>query len=229
MKTVFITGANRGLGLEFTKQYLQMGNKVIACARNPDISIELIKLSEGNQNLRILPMELSNEDSINAAVAKVDEPVDLLINNAGIIGDRDEDLDHFCPKTLLDTFKINAIGPLLVLSALREHLAQGQGKQAIMIGDRMGSISDNATGGYYSCRASKSALNALMKSAAIELESDKVHVLILHPGWVQTDMGGTSATTTVSDSITNMIKVIDNYRIYPTGAFVAQTSELLPW
>lgn len=229
MKRVLITGANRGLGLGFTRQYLERECEVYACVRVPGDAKDLLSLAKQTDRLHIVEMDVSSEDSIAKAAASIDMPIDILINNAGVIGDREEDLDGFSTDTLLDTFVVNTVGPLLVLSLFREHLAKSEGKQAITISSRMGSISDNASGGYYSYRASKSALNAVMRSAAIELELDKVHMLVLHPGWVRTDMGGKNATVSVDESVSNMIKVIENYRIYPTGAFVSHTSELIPW
>lgn len=229
VKRAFITGANRGIGFGFVKEYLTKGYEVYACTRVPEKAKDLIDLATKNDNLHILKMDIADEDSIIEAVASVKEPIDLLINNAGVIGDTEEDLDSFQVDTMLDTFLINTVGPLLVLSSLREHLAKSEGKQVVNISARMGSISENATGGYYSYRASKTALNSVMRTAAIELEMDKIHTLIMHPGWVRTDIGGENATVSVEESVINMTKVIENYRIYPTGSFVSHTSELLPW
>ena len=183
MKTVFITGANRGLGLEFTKQYLQMGNKVIACARNPDISIELIKLSEGNQNLRILPMELSNEDSINAAVAKVDEPVDLLINNAGITQ------DNLAIRMSLDEWQkvinINLTSTFLMSKFAIKKMLKNKSGKIVNITSVVGHTGNLGQANY---TASKAAIVAMSKSLAIEYAKKNININCISPGFIKTAM-----------------------------------------
>jgi len=214
MQTILITGANRGLGLEFVRQYAPSGVKLLACCRDPEGATELQALQKQHANIRVYPLDVSKAQDIQALASQIKEPIDILINNAGTL-EQSEALGNISTEAYLQTFLVNAIAPLKMVEAFRQHVANSSRKLIVCISSTMGSIGENTSGGYYSYRSSKAALNMAMKSAGIDLASKGIKVLLLHPGWVKTRMGGDSATTEPVDSIQGMRKVIENYQPAP--------------
>ncbi|MCS5711546.1 SDR family NAD(P)-dependent oxidoreductase [Candidatus Berkiella aquae] len=210
MDTILITGANRGLGLEFVRQYAENGANVLACCRDLAEASELQALKEQYNNIKLFALDVSNTEQIQSLANELKEPIDILINNAGML--QKENLQDLSVDTLLQTFMVNSIAPIKMAAAFTPHLANSKRKCLVCISSSMGSISENLSGGYYSYRSSKAALNMLMKSAAIDLASQGIKVLLLHPGWVRTRMGGSEATTEAVESIQGMRKVIENYQ-----------------
>lgn len=223
--TVLITGANRGLGLEFAKQYQALGYHVIATARRPNQAHNLSKL-----DVQVEALDVTSSSSMQALVAKLNNrPIDLLINNAGIIGDRknatftEMDID-----TLSKTFDVNSVGPARVTIALLPNLINGHQKKIINITSRLGSIENN-TGGYVAYRASKAALNQLTKSMSIDFAAKGFICVAMHPGWVKTDMGGPYATLHPEQSIQTMIKTINGLQHSDNGRYIDLNGKSLPW
>lgn len=225
-RTVLITGANRGLGLEFAKQYHAAGWNVIGTAREPEAAKELKALGDG---VRIVQLDVASSDSV-AALAKLlgQQPIDLLINNAGI-GAGGRKLEEVKIDEFANVLQVNAIGPVRVTQALLPNLRAGTGKMIVSISSGLGSITNNKGGGYYGYRESKAALDMFMRSIAAELKDEGFICIAMSPGWVKTDMGGANAQLTPEQSITGMRKVIDGLKPDDTGTFWNHEGTNLPW
>jgi NAD(P)-dependent dehydrogenase (short-subunit alcohol dehydrogenase family) len=230
MATVFITGANRGLGLEFVKQYAQQGDYVIACCRNLSQAIELSLLATQYTHIRLHELIVMNENQITdlTAIFK-NQPIDVLIHNAGVGGDQCETLGDMDQKGWLEVLTVNTVSPMLITQALLANILAGKAKTIIGITSILASIDDNHSGGRYSYRASKAALNRIIKSLACELSDDGIKAAVIHPGWVKTEMGGVDGKITPEQSITGMIKVIENLQIEHSGSFFVYDGTQLPW
>jgi NAD(P)-dependent dehydrogenase (short-subunit alcohol dehydrogenase family) len=231
LATVLITGANRGLGLEFCKQYATDGWQVLASCRMPQAASELLSLAEQFPQISVLTLDVADFTQIEQlAVQLQDTPIDVLINNAGVFGDSAghgfEQLDY---STWTKTLTVNVQAPVKMAEAFLPHLKRGDKKLLVSISSLMGSIADNRGGGSIIYRSSKAALNAAMKSIAIELKEQAVGVLIFHPGWVKTDMGGNNAPLEAVQSIAGMRQAISAFSLEQTGHFVKYDGTPLPW
>jgi NAD(P)-dependent dehydrogenase (short-subunit alcohol dehydrogenase family) len=218
---VVITGASRGIGAELTRALLAEGNEVHAVSRNTDRLAPLTK----DKNLHLHSIDLENvagPDQLSRALEG--RTVDLLINNAGVLlGDNKfEKLDM---GDVQQSFEINTILPMRVCQTLLPNF--GKGTKIAQITSLMGSIADNGSGGAYAYRMSKTALNMFNKSFAIE-RPDLVSI-VLHPGWVKTDMGGNSAPTSTEDSVAGMLKIIAKAKAADSGKFYDFEGDVLPW
>lgn len=231
MPTVLITGANRGLGFGFCKKYAENSWKVIACCRNPDVAAGLVALAQRFENIRIETLDTSNFDQIDNLSKKLAGlSIDVLINNAGVYDDdRGNSFGRLDYSRWLASFTVNTMAPVKMAESFLPQLKQGEKKLIVSISSLMGSIADNGSGGSILYRTSKAALNAAMKNLSIDLGAQGLGVLILHPGWVQTDMGGKNALINVSTSVEGMCNAIDNFELTNTGAFVNYEGKLLPW
>ena len=227
MATVLITGASRGLGLEFCKQYADEGWQVLACCRNPETADKLADIPQ----VRVFPLDVSDFAQIDKLAAQLqDTAIDVLINNAGIYGDRPGrgfgQLDY---AAWTQTLTINTQAPVKMAEAFLPHLQRGDKKLLVSISSQMGSIADNGSGGSIVYRTSKAALNAAMKSIAIDLADQSIGVLVLHPGWVKTDMGGPNALIDSHISVTGMRQVIAQFTLAQSGSFLKYDGSSLPW
>ncbi|MEZ8886220.1 SDR family oxidoreductase [Vibrio sp. 10N.222.54.F6] len=230
MKTVFITGANRGLGLELAKQYAQRHYKVIACCRDIDSAHELTLLAQQYSTIRPYALDVSHETDILALTEVFKEqPIDVLIHNAGVSGEGCDNLGNMDQQRWLEVLKVNTIAPMLITQALLNNILAGQDKTIIGMTSILASIDDNRSGGRYSYRASKAALNQIIKSLACELSEAGVKTMAIHPGWVKTDMGGKEGKVTVKGSVTGMLNVIDNLKLKHSGSFFVYDGTQLPW
>ncbi|OZG75189.1 short-chain dehydrogenase [Hahella sp. CCB-MM4] len=220
MAYVVITGANRGIGLEFARQFADRGDEVIALCRNA--SAELKKLG-----VKVIEGVDVSKDSCVAAIrgALEDQPVDILVNNAGVL--HHESLETPDWDNIRQQFEVNTLGPLRVTSALLPNLHAGA--KVALITSRMGSVADNTSGGYYGYRTSKAGLNAIGKSMAMDLRSKGVVVALLHPGYVATEMTGLSGDITPDISAGRLIQRIDEMSLDNTGEFRHSNGESLPW
>ena len=226
MPTVLITGANRGVGLEFAKQYAAEGWRVHGACRDPGKATAL-KAIKGD--VRVHPLEVTDEAQIDAlAISLGNESIDILINNAGIIGPNDSfggtDVEGW-----MQTLRVNALAPVRIAERLAANLERGEGKLIVNITSRMGSIADNSSGGSYAYRTSKAALNMAAKSMAIDLKRKGIKVIVFHPGWAKTDMGGRSATVPVADSVGGMRAKIASLTAADSGQFFSYTGQPIPW
>lgn len=228
MSTVLITGANRGIGLEFIKQYAEAGWQVLACCRELKSAHALNSLATQYPNIKTYPLDVANFAQIDALAKQLsDMPIDVLINNAGIYpsgGLSDADVSAW-----LDGFKVNAIAPLKIATAFTPHIAKSQLKKIATLSSKMGSIDDNTSGGSYMYRSTKTAVNMVMKSLSIDLAPTGIAVVTLHPGWVDTDMGGPNALINTQTSVTGLRKVIDSLNLSNTGKFIAYDGKQIAW
>lgn len=216
-----ITGANRGIGLEFVRQLLARGEDVIAGAREPSKSAELVRLLEGSRGKgKAYACDVGSDESVRAFAGCIGEdPIDVLINNAGVYGKMQslEDLDL---EDAARTFDINTLGPIRVTRALLGNILASKTRHVVHITSGMGSISDNTSGGAYGYRMSKAALNMANKSMSVDYGPKGLVAVVMNPGWVQTDMGGAGAPLTVKDSVGKMLETIDALTPRENGAFL---------
>ena len=219
MPTVLISGANRGIGLEFARQSAADGWTVIGTARHPDQAAELRATGA-----EILPLDMADAASIAALARSVgDRPLDLLLANAGIYGETNLD-----PEAWLNVLRVNAIGPTLLAEALRASVAASELKRMVAVTSGMGSIAETG-GSHIPYRTSKAALNMAWKTLAIEYAKDEITVGVINPGWVQTDMGGSGAAITPTQSVTGIRRVIDALTPADTGRFLSWNATDIPW
>jgi NAD(P)-dependent dehydrogenase (short-subunit alcohol dehydrogenase family) len=232
MRSILITGANRGLGLEFATQYSQDGWRVFACCRNPDEATELTDLARAaGGKLSLHPLDVSREPTISALADGLrGEAIDILLNNAGIYGDEDhDDFGKIDYERWAETLRINVMGAMRATEAFIDNVASSEKKILAFLSSLMGSIADNGSGGSYLYRSSKAALNAVAKSLSIDLKDRGVKTVVLHPGWVKTEMGGENAPLLPPESIAGMRRVLDGLGAKDSGRFLSYAGEELPW
>ncbi|MFI4998818.1 MAG: SDR family oxidoreductase [Reyranellales bacterium] len=226
MSTVLITGAARGLGLDFVKQYAAKGWKIHACARKPDA----LKAVKGD--IHHHPLEVTDYAAVQALAAELSgEAIDVLICNAGIGGDGGQQaqmLGSLDGAVWRHIFEVNTLAPLMMAEAFVEQVARSQQKKLIAITSILGSIANN-NGGRYAYRASKTALNMEWSCLSKDMESRGMICVALHPGWVQTDMGGPTATLTIDQSVPSMVKVIEGLKPSDNGRYISYDGNGLPW
>jgi NAD(P)-dependent dehydrogenase (short-subunit alcohol dehydrogenase family) len=230
MPTLLITGANRGVGLALTQQYLEEGWQVFATCRDPENAGELSRLAADSDSLTIIPLEVTNSADIESLVRKLDgSPIDILINNAGVYGQSNSYFGNTNTELWLEALKINTIAPMKIMEALVENVAASEKRIIASMSSKMGSMDDNGSGGSYVYRSTKAALNAVMVSAAHDLKSKGITAVILHPGWVRTDMGGPNGEISTAESATNLRKILANLSIENGGDFYDIDGSIIPW
>lgn len=231
MKTILITGANRGLGLEMTRQYLEDGQEVIATARNMDTVDDLEALRNQTEGqLDIYELDVTKTDTIertHEAVKEAYDEIDILINNAGTMGSK-ESFDSLTEMDLKTVFEVNTVGPFNVTQEFLPMVSSPKGK-VIFITSLMGSIEDNGIGGTYPYRISKVGLNMLGRTLSNDYPESDVLFLLLHPGWVKTRMGGEDARIDKETSVSGMRSVIADLDEDMNGEFYNYEGDNLPW
>jgi NAD(P)-dependent dehydrogenase (short-subunit alcohol dehydrogenase family) len=231
VRTVLVTGANRGLGLEFARQYSADGWRVFAGCRSPQDADELRELAgDSDGRIRVFGIDVTSDASVKAAAAELArQSLDLLINNAGVGGPRGERfgaLDYAAWARVLDA---NTLGPMRVVEAFADHVASGRDRRIVTITSGMGSIADNTSGGAYAYRSSKAAVNMVMKSLALDLAPRGITCIVMNPGWVRTDMGGPRGTLAPEESIRAMRAVIGKLKPGDSGTFFNYDGKTYPW
>jgi NAD(P)-dependent dehydrogenase (short-subunit alcohol dehydrogenase family) len=231
MSIALITGANRGLGLEFAQQYLADGWQVYAACRDPASASELCRLAKNsNGKLRLLAMDVTDPASIHATATELDgQAIDLLLNNAGVIGPPGQIIGNIDYDAWAEVLAINTIGPMRVSEAFVEHVARSDRKLIVTLTSGMGSIADNTSGGSIVYRSSKAAVNMVMRSLAIDLAPRGITCVVVNPGWVRTDMGGPNATLEPSESISALRRLIASLGPEHSGKFFNHTGREYPW
>ena len=231
MFTLLITGANRGLGLEFTKQYAAAGWRVLACCRAPQEATELQALADtaqGRVTLHALDVaELTAIDALAQQLRGI--PIDLIINNAGIYPDRHGGFGHTDYDAWMMAFLVNTMAPMKITEAFVSNLELGSGKTVATVSSKMGSMADNTSGGCYLYRSSKAAVNMVVKSLSLDLAPRGIRAVVLHPGWVLTDMGGPNALITAEKSIAGMRQVLDRLTDEDSGRFISFDGTEVAW
>jgi NAD(P)-dependent dehydrogenase (short-subunit alcohol dehydrogenase family) len=234
MKTMLVTGANRGIGLEWTRQCLGRGFKIFATCRNPAAADSLSLLAKDfPDQLEVHPLDVTNESSVKGlfdALTQRREAIDFLFNNAGVI-DWD-DLNSVSASSVEKVYRVNLIGALLVLRAALPSLRLASRPVVVNVSSRLGSIElrgDTQLGGAIAYQCSKAALNMLTKQASIDLAPFGVTVTSVSPGWVRTDMGGKEAKYSVEESVGSMLRHLENAGPDLNGKFIGEDGNEIPW
>lgn len=232
-----VTGANRGLGLEWTRQLVDRVDRLFATCRAPRAADELHALADGSPDtIEVRSLDVTDPKHIQAAAAYVDAEtgaLDLLVNNAGTNGggasDRFGTVDA---ETMTRVFQVNTVGPHLMTQAFADLLRVGakSGTATVVnVTSQLGSISRTSGGGWHSYKVSKAGLNMCTRLQAGELKTDDVIVVAMHPGWVRTDMGGANARLSPEESVTGMLEVIRDVSLDDAGRFLTFNGESLSW
>jgi|SRR5579884_4223737 len=240
MRRVVVTGANRGLGLEFTRQLLAAGDEVVAAARQPKNAAELNKLlaTSGGRGT-VVRLDVGDPAEVAAAALEIGErfdAVDLLVNNAGIwsatAGPERASagpLAELRPEPVLEVLRVNAVGPILVTQALAPRLAAAGRATVVNLSSGLGSMERATARGNIAYGMSKAALNMLTRHLAAELRAQGTIVVALSPGWVATDMGGPGAALGPPESVQGMLNVVDALTPAQSGCFLDHTGATVPW
>ena len=237
MKTTLITGASRGIGLEFCRQYAAEGWRVLACSRHPEKSEALAKLAAQYPELiETHALDVADHAQIEhlAQVLEGESPapayIDLLINNAGICPDSDKrGFGHTDYTEWTRAFRINTMATLKMAETFAAQIARSKQKTIVTITSKMGSIADNGGGGSYLYRTSKTAVNMVVKSLAIDLKPSGITAVVFHPGWVKTDMGGPNALISAEQSVSGIRQVISRLTLADSGKFFGYDGQVIPW
>ena len=231
IKSVLITGANRGIGLEHARRFAAQGAQVFVTARSPDDAKELRALA-ATKDLRVEILAYEARDAEAPERLKValgNTPLDLLFANAGAPDDKTQSFGSINVESTLELIRINALAPLKLVEALADNVARSQRKVIAFQSSRLGSVTDNGAGGYYPYRIAKCALNMITKNVSIELEPRGVIVVALHPGWVRTRMGGASAPVSVEECVTGQHRLLEELKPGHSGRFFNYDGGELPW
>lgn len=228
MPSILISGASRGLGLEFTRQYALDGWRVYATCRNPDQADRLHALN--NPNVSLHQLDASDDDSIAALKQEMaGVPIDIVLANAGLAEAR-----AITPETLkradwVELVALNTFAPLALIGALKENLLLGEQKKAVAVSSLMGSIASNNWGTQYIYRASKSGLNAIWKNLAVEWLGNGIACVLIRPGYVKTEMTGFKGDITPEETVTGMRKVLAGVTAADSGRYLSYDGTELPW
>lgn len=247
VRSLFITGVSRGIGLEFVKQLTRLPQPpkhIFAACRNPNEAKELLQLASQHNCIHVIKLDIANTLDYPSVVKTVEsalngEGLNLLINNAGMaVRQRLEDVTE---DILIKHFQVNAAAPLLLVQAFLPLLKKaasdsaGDGRLScsraavVNISTKVASIDDNKSGGGYPYRASKTALNMITKSLSVDLKPHGIIAAVLHPGWVQTELGGPDALITVETSVAGMIKTVSELSEETSGSFFNYDGAVIPW
>ena len=232
MPSILITGSNRGLGLEWARQFASDDWRVFATCRHPAEATELHRLAEKYPNLSIHRLDVTRQEEIQSLAADLNsESIDILLNNAGVYLEKFDDRlgTGLSYDDWMYTMLVNTLGPMRVTEAFSSHVTRSERRLIIAITSHMGSITEISNPGSYYYRSSKAALNACMKGLSIEMRSQGISVLILHPGWVQTRMGGPGAQISTTQSVTGMRNIADKFKPTDSGRFFRYNGTEIPW
>ena len=228
---VLITGANRGIGLEMVRYSMEQGWRVFACCRNPhnaDKLFNLAGLSNGKISVHIADMEeLGTLQALSYELRN--DPIDMLINNAGTYGSDNNKFGNVDVQNWLQTFQVNTIAPLKMVEAFSAQLQMSKRKLVACMSSKMASMADNGSGNSYIYRSSKAALNAVVKSLSIDLKEQNIITVALHPGWVKTDMGGAGAEITTGECVEQLFSHLSLLTIEDSGRFIDIDGSDIPW
>ena len=229
-RTVLITGANRGFGLALTHACLRGDDKVIACCRDPDCARSLHQLAEVYPTLAIHKLDVTQAadyQTLKEAIGA--EPIDLVIANAGILGPELQRFGHTDYHAWAEVFAVNAMAPLRLAEHFMDNLRQAEAPLFLAISSVMGSIAKDEEGESYLYRSSKAALNAVVKALSVDLAEEGIRALAIHPGWMNTDMGGEAAPLSAADSAVTLLETLAKLDKSRTGEFLSYSGEKLPW
>lgn len=227
MPNVLISGASRGLGLEFARQYAADGWRVYATCRDPEHAAQLGQIPG---EISVEALDVAEKASLDGLARKLKSvPIDVVIANAGVIGPRAMRPEMIDRDSWLETLEVNTIGPLALAGAFKANLERSKLKKAIAITSMLGSISGNESGGFYVYRSSKAALNAVWRSLAVDWRQTGIVCAVLHPGWVRTEMGGANGEITPTQSVDGLRSVIERLTLQESGRFWSWAGQELGW
>jgi NAD(P)-dependent dehydrogenase (short-subunit alcohol dehydrogenase family) len=231
MASVLITGANRGLGLEFARQYAADGWHVYAASRNSAAAEQLQGLAQqAHERLTVVAMDVTDAESIKSAARQLrDTAIDVLINNAGISGASGQVTGKVDYESWARVLDVNTMGPLRVTEAFVDQLARSERRLVVTITSGMGSLADNTSGGSIAYRSSKAGVNMVMRSAALDLAHRGISCVVVNPGWVKTDMGGPGARLTAQQSVAALRRLIETFGPAHSGKFYNYDGREYPW
>ncbi len=228
--TILITGANRGIGLELARQFAADGWQVLACCRDPDGAESLQALARDNGSVEIHALDVTDYDQVDAlARALSGRPIDVLLSNAGIYGPKGVGFGNVDPAEWREVLEVNTIAPLMLVQAFVDHVAASERKLVAVVSSKVGSIADNSSGGSYLYRSSKTAVNQVVKCLSIDLADRGISAISLHPGWVQTEMGGPHAEIGTDESVTGLKRILESAGPAQTGQFIEYNGDPIAW
>lgn len=232
MPRILITGSNRGLGLEWVRQFLNLGWHVYATCRHPNQAEDLKRLQQNHNTLSLHQLDITHPEDVQYIAQELsDIELDILVNNAGVYFERwgKDKLGRIDYDAWLESFKVNTLGAVRITEALRTALTRGDKRLVVTITSHMGSLEDIRSPNDYAYRSSKAALNTVMKGLAYELEQDGIGIMLVHPGWVRTRMGGRSAPLSAKESVSNMRKLVERFTLADSGRFYRHDGVIIPW
>ena len=228
--TILITGANRGIGLELTRQFAADGWTVLACCRNPDAATELQMLSDHDSVVELHALDVTDYQQMATLSAELrDRSIDILLSNAGIYGPRGANFGDVDAAAWREVLEVNSIAPLMLVQAFVEQVAASQQKLVAVISSKMGSIADNGSGGSYIYRSSKTMVNLVFKNLSIDLAGRGISAITLHPGWVKTEMGGANAELGADESAAGLKAILQSAGPAHNGQFIEFNGDPIPW
>jgi NAD(P)-dependent dehydrogenase (short-subunit alcohol dehydrogenase family) len=230
MSTVIVTGASRGIGLELVRQYAEAGDRVIATCRAPARADKLAALAKGSDGaIAVHALDVGEGDSIKACAKAIgDAPIDILINNAGVVGGKSQTLESIDFDAWLEATRVMTIGPFRIVQALLPNLLAAPAAKVMTVTSQL-AASTWPMGGFYAYSSAKAGVNKVMQALAIDLKPRNVAVALVHPGWVKTDMGGPGAAITPQESASGIRNVIAAMTLEDTGKFYKWTGDIHPW
>ena len=230
MNSVLVTGSSRGIGLEWCRQYAEADWRVFATCRHPQTADALQALARTHPRLSVHRLDVTDAESVYALRAELqDDALDVLVNNAGAYFEKYAPTAALRYDEWLRTLAVNTLGPVRVTEALADLVARSRRRLVVALSSHMGSIADIVTPGDTAYRSSKAALNAAMRGLAVALGEHGVGVLLLHPGWVRTRMGGPDAPLTPAESVAAMRVLVEAFRMDRSGRFFRYDGTELPW
>lgn len=228
--TILITGCNRGLGLELTRQFAADGWRVFATCRDETSADELKALEQQYELLRVLRLEITDYGQMAALAQQLHgQPIDILLSNAGYYGPKGSLFGRVNRNEWRQVLEANTIAPYMLAETFCENVAASGRKLIAVMSSKVGSIADNRSGGGYIYRTSKTAVNQVVKSLSVDLAGRGISVIALHPGWVQTEMGGPNALISAEESVAGLKKVLLHINLKRSGRFINYDGTEIPW
>lgn len=229
--SILITGANRGIGLEVARTFSQYDWDVIATCRKPEEALALATIQAATEGrLKIYKLDVTRDEDIAALTEELaDKDLDILLNNAGIIGPEQQEFGMLDERLWLETFQVNTLGPYKMAKAFLENVARSQRRIIATLTSEMGSIKGNSSGDYYVYRTSKAAANMVVKNLSHDLRKKRITCVALHPGWVRTRMGGDRAPVSPEQSAAGLFNILTSLEEDDNGLFLSYQGKNIPW
>jgi len=230
MPTVMITGANRGIGLELLRQYAERGWRVLGTCRDPGAATEAQSIAGAHDSVSLPMLAVTDAAAVDAlAQSLAGTAIDVLLLNAGVMSPASNTLGKLDAADFLRVLQVNVVAPAICAQAFRPHVAASERRIMVGMGSFLGSMASNSDGGLYSYRSAKAGIHAIMRSLSVDLREEGITAIAMHPGWVQTDMGGADAAISTEESVRGMISVIDGLKGEDSGRLLTYAGEALPW